>query len=129
MPVILSYANPSAPKPTSNDLFDLKVIAISHDLLGILCFFPAMVGLIVSDDPSINLPLILMLIGGLALVASGLCIHRRRLRVFSLIVAALLCLMFPMGTIPGVATLRVLSRSTVIAHYRQSQVSPMTTCL
>src|SRR5438105_6839202 len=39
---------------------------------------------------------------GLAMLASGLCIQRRKARVFSLVVAAINCLGFPFGTALGV---------------------------
>jgi len=119
MPDVLSYAGPTRPKPNSNDSYDLKVIAIFTDILGVAGLFGPILGLTLSDDPSMRLPLILMLIGTLSVAASGLFIHCRRLRIFSLIIAALLCLMFPLGTILGISTLRILSRDTVIALYRQ----------
>ena len=120
MPEVLSYASPN-PQINTDDPFQLKAIAITHDILGALGIFPPIIGLIASDDPSMKLPLVLMLVGSLAIGASGICIHTRRLRVFSIIVAALLCLMFPIGTILGISTLRVLSRESVAAIYRASR--------
>ena len=58
--------------------------------------------------------------GGLANLVSGLCILRRRARVFSLVVAGFSCLAFPFGTALGVFTLVVLLRDSVVEAYRQN---------
>lgn len=54
--------------------------------------------------------------GGLA-IYSGRCIAKRRGRIFSLIMAGLMCLWIPLGTILGVFTFIVLLRPTVEAMY------------
>src|SRR5437867_39201 len=122
MPEILPYASPVT-QPSADNLFNLKALAISHDILGVLGVYLVIAGLVVGDDPSVKLPLALMLVGSVAVLASGICIQTRRLRIFSLIVAALLCLMFPVGTILGICTLRVLSRPTADLLYRTSQAN------
>lgn len=58
-----------------------------------------------------------ILTAGLANLASGFCIWKRRARVFSLIVAGLNCLCFPFGTALGVFTFVVLLRESVAEVY------------
>jgi tryptophan-rich sensory protein len=58
----------------------------------------------------------LCLVGNLA---SGLCLRRRRARMFSLVVGGVNCLAFPFGTALGVFTLIVLVRPTVTALYNR----------
>ncbi|HEV8293124.1 MAG TPA: hypothetical protein VGP94_14410, partial [Tepidisphaeraceae bacterium] len=69
-------------------------------------------------------PLLLMFAFGLAIAASGFFIHTRRSRIFSMIIAAILCLMFPIGTILGLFTLPVLARGSVGTLYRARRQNP-----
>jgi len=55
-----------------------------------------------------------------ALVFSGLGLRRRRRRTLSFVVACLVCINIPFGTLLGVFTLIVLSRPSVKALYDQS---------
>lgn len=61
--------------------------------------------------------------GGALTLASGLCIARRKARMFSIVVAGLSCLMFPFGTALGVFTLIVLLRESVVEVYERDAVS------
>jgi len=66
-----------------------------------------------------------MILGcGLANLGSGLCILRRRARIFSLVVAGISCLAFPFGTALGVFTLVVLLRDSVIEVYAAKAAPP-----
>jgi hypothetical protein len=56
-------------------------------------------------------------LGGLT-IYSGRCIHRRRRRIFSIVIAALHCANFPLGTVLGVFTIIVLVRPSVAEIYR-----------
>lgn len=58
-----------------------------------------------------------ILTGGVTNVISGWMILKRRTRVFSLIVAALDCMVFPFGTCLGVFTFVVLLRDSVREVY------------
>jgi hypothetical protein len=62
---------------------------------------------------------VLALVGSLAAleIATGFWIHRRRHRVATLVVAALLCPAIPFGTLLGVSTFVVMSRPTVKAMF------------
>lgn len=62
--------------------------------------------------------------GGLATLISGVCILRRRARIFSLIVAGISCLGFPFGTALGVFTLVVLLRDSVVEEYASRNSPP-----
>ncbi|MEN3943959.1 hypothetical protein WJU23_21835 [Prosthecobacter sp. SYSU 5D2] len=60
---------------------------------------------------------LIMVAGGVLTVISSRCIQRRVSRTFSIVVAALNCLQFPLGTLLGVFTLIVLSRDSVAQLY------------
>lgn len=52
-------------------------------------------------------------------LASGISMMRRRYSTFSMIVASITCLIFPIGTILGIWTLVVLNKPGVQAIYRE----------
>ena len=54
------------------------------------------------------------------MIYSGLSIAARRRRVFSLVVAGVMCLSFPIGTALGVFTIIVLVRDSVRAKYLEA---------
>jgi hypothetical protein len=59
----------------------------------------------------------MIILGGVGNVMSGLFIRGHKARVFSLVVAGINCLFFPIGTILGVFTLIVLLRPSVVELY------------
>ena len=61
-----------------------------------------------------------MLVIGILNVMSGLFLRGRKNRTFSLVVAGIDCLQFPLGTILGVFTFVVLFRDSVRALYEQA---------
>jgi hypothetical protein len=63
------------------------------------------------------------IIGGLT-IYSGVCMRRRRYHTFSLIIAAISCLSFPLGTALGVFTFIVLLRPSVKAEYDYRRTLP-----
>lgn len=65
-----------------------------------------------------------MLALGAANLISGLCILRRRARIFSLIVAGFDCMGFPFGTTLGVFTFIVLLRDSVVEVYDGAEKGP-----
>lgn len=60
---------------------------------------------------------ILLFIGCVANILSGVFLWRRRHRLFSLVVAGLNCLQIPFGTALGVFTLSILMRDSVRPSY------------
>lgn len=54
---------------------------------------------------------------GVLTIYSGRSIARRRRRLFSMVVAGIICLWFPFGTVLGVFTLVVLMRQSVMRLY------------
>lgn len=62
--------------------------------------------------------------GGVVCLVSGFCLLRRRARTFSLIVAGLICLGFPFGTVLGVFTFVVLLRESVAEVYAAAARRP-----
>ena len=57
---------------------------------------------------------------GAAIIYSGICLGRKRRRMFSLIVAAISCAFVPIGTVLGIFTLLVLLRDSVRMSYAQT---------
>jgi hypothetical protein len=55
---------------------------------------------------------------------SGRFLARRRNRLFSFVMAALLCMFVPFGTILGIFTIIVLSKESVQRLYRTTPVTP-----
>jgi hypothetical protein len=74
------------------------------DFFGIFKWFYLMVGTLAIG-------------GGFGNLLSGLLIVRRKLRIFSLIMAAVNCVMVPFGTVLGVFTMVVLLRPSVCEAY------------
>jgi len=121
MPEILPYASPAL-QPNPDDLVHLKTLAISHDVFGVIIALSAVLGLIISaEEPLTRLYLTLIGAFGLAIAACGFCIHSRRLRILSILIAAILSLIFPLGTILGISTIAVLLRPSVRALYSASR--------
>lgn len=57
---------------------------------------------------------------GILSIVSGRCIARRRRRVFSLVIAGLNCISFPLGTALGVFTFIVLLRDSIRPLYGEA---------
>lgn len=66
---------------------------------------------------------LLVISSGLNL-ASGICLRRRRLRMFSMVIGGLNCLQVPFGTALGVFTFIVLSRESVRDLYLENGEKP-----
>ena len=60
---------------------------------------------------------LLLVVGGVGNLLSGLFIRKKRNRIFSLIVAGINCVQFPFGTMLGVFTFVVLLRDSVRELY------------
>ena len=116
MPEVLPYATPAA-QPSSDDLLHLKTLAIIHDVFGGLIAATAALGILAAEVPLMRLCFALMAAVGLAISVSGFCIHTRRLRPFSVLIAAILSPMFPLGTMLGISTIFVLLRPSVNELY------------
>src|SRR5581483_1539884 len=61
-----------------------------------------------------------LILSALLNLLSGICLHRRTHRTFSLIIAGLNCLHFPFGTVLGIFTIIILSRESVRILYEES---------
>jgi hypothetical protein len=55
---------------------------------------------------------------GVCNLLSAQYIKNRKYRIFSIVIACVDCISFPIGTILGVMALIVLSRNSVIEHYK-----------
>ncbi|WP_200268931.1 hypothetical protein [Luteolibacter pohnpeiensis] len=58
----------------------------------------------------------------IATFLSGRFISKRQNRMFSFVVACMICLFMPLGTILGVFTLIILSRDSVVALYNDRRI-------
>ena len=66
---------------------------------------------------------IFMIVGwssAICMIISGRKLRQRKGRMFSMVIAAIECMMFPFGTILGVFTLIVLNKDSVKELYKQS---------
>ncbi len=79
--------------------------------------FPRGIGLLFAGLGGVFV-LIGWTVGGLTIYA-GRCLHQRKHRTLTMIMAGLNCLQIPFGTALGIATFLVLQRPTVEALYRQ----------
>ncbi len=68
---------------------------------------------------------ILLVLGGVLNLISGLCLRSRRARIFSLIIAGLDILQMPFGTTLGVFTFIVLLRPSVVDLYEANTPPPV----
>src|SRR5437762_373537 len=103
-------------------------VAIIHFGLGLLMMLrPGMFG---NNPPPPFVGLLLAFVGGAIIICgwtigictiySGRCIQHRVRRTFSIVVAAINCVLFPLGTALGVFTLIVLMRDSVRRLYGAS---------
>ncbi len=136
-----------APAPsTDRDGEHLRLLAIFHYVLAAIgavfaCFPLLHVGLglmmvlnpdFLAEGPKANPPpwwfgYIFVVLGGLMVLAgwamaiatfiSGRFMARRRHRMFSFVVAAILCIFMPFGTVLGIFTIIVLSKESVQRLY------------
>jgi hypothetical protein len=135
-----------SPNSPSTDAEHLRLLVIFHYVVAamgaVFACFPLLhvaigVMMVVSPEfmaggekgtpppPAIGYLFIVM--GGLCVVlgwaaaictfVSGRFLARRRNRMFSFVMAALLCMMFPFGTVLGIFTIIVLSRESVQRLY------------
>jgi hypothetical protein len=79
---------------------------------------PTYIGLLMSAFAGCFM-LLGWLFGGLT-IYSGVCIHKRKHRTFSLVMAGINCLSVPFGTALGVFTIIVLTRESVRSQYAQA---------
>ncbi len=137
---------PTQQEVTDNE--HLRLISIFHYVVGGMhiafsCFFlfHVAIGLLMLFQPNffgpqqgvpppawigilfVVLPSILILLAwalGAVTIYSGVCIKGRRHRLFSLVVAAINCLVVPIGTALGIFTILVLVRDSVRRMYEAS---------
>lgn len=103
-----------------------------HVAMGLLIFFhPGMGSGGRNDIPPHWFGLIFVIFGGFFVLVgwtaaictfiSGRCLAKRRKRMFSYVMAAILCAFMPFGTVLGVFTLIVLGRESVRQLYLEKQ--------
>jgi drug/metabolite transporter (DMT)-like permease len=109
----------------------LKRLSNLHMGLGVLMFvsFPLLFALSLAVLPAgeWGAPvwlggLLLLVLVAVALMASSRALEVRSQRRFSLVCGAVALLLFPIGTVVGVYTLRVLTRPDIVAAYTQGRV-------
>ena len=129
----------------NDDKQHLKLLSIFHYIVGgllvFLSLFPLIhlsVGIVtITSDSSENVPLqvgylfaafgaISFLLGeacAIATIVSGRFLKRRKRYWFSFVMACILCLFMPLGTILGIFTIIVLSRPSVKELYSLSSAN------
>lgn len=133
----------------NNDEEHLKLLALFHYVVGgigavfacfplihvglglAMLFEPKMLGGANGSGPPAFAGIFFILMGGffvllgwaiaICTVISGRFLARRKHRVFSFVIAAILCLFIPFGTVLGVFTIIVLSRDSVRALYGEQR--------
>lgn len=135
------------PALPSKDLEHLKLLSLFHYIVGGLgvffaCFplFHVFFGLMMMFKPEVvsgqgspppfifgafmvGLGLTLTLLGwatAICTIISGRMLAQRKRRMFSFVVAAILCVFMPLGTVLGVFTIIVLSRDSVRRLYGEA---------
>lgn len=142
---------PTNPNNTSKDDEHLKLLSIFHYVVGgISCFFACIpllhvvIGLfIIIASGSINgkggeappqfMGWLFLIMGStffivgqimaIAVILSGWFISKRKYYLYSFVVACVLCLFCPFGTVLGVFTIIVLSRESVKETYQHIKMS------
>jgi hypothetical protein len=102
----------------------LKILAIFHLFVGGIGAAGAiLIGVSNHNNPLLRMVSISMFIAYAVFFSSGLCIWNHRYRAFSVIVAALACLVFPIGTILGVWTIVALCKREGTRIYNDRSAS------
>lgn len=65
-----------------------------------------------------------LIVGAVLSLMSGRFMSRRKARTFSIVVAGLMCLQIPFGTVLGVFTIVVLTRESVMRLYAPAESGP-----
>ncbi len=109
----LAYAAPD--EPSTDDLYQLRVLAVCYWALGaILAFGGVMVCVAVPLNDAGLCGTATVVMGTLSAIA-GLFLYTKQYLWFILCVSAFMLLVFPFGTILGVATIGVLRKPAVAA--------------
>jgi hypothetical protein len=133
------------------DLQHLKMLAIFHYIFGVLTLLGGCVGILyivlgafMAANPEqftegaqpppppfvggmlVFMGACLMLVAwgmGVLIIVAGRCLANQRRRTFCIVIAAIMCLSFPLGTLLGVFTIIVLARPSVAALFAQRQAA------
>ena len=104
------YAHPDTERGR-DDAYYLNSLAMTHEVLG---FVGASLGLFAHPGSNAGGPIV-MIGGSILLLVSGVCMHLRCLRHFSIILAGIL--LVPLGIFIPIYTLRLLTRNGVVVLY------------
>ncbi|MBI1177162.1 hypothetical protein GC207_06945 [bacterium] len=134
----------TSPTPANQDVANLNLLAVFHFVVGGLGFVCACIPLIhlaigiaiivapdrvfKNSEPApvlvgylfVIVATLFILVGWTAAIftaVSGWMIKKRRRRMFSFVMGAVLCIFFPFGTVLGVFTLILLNKESVKALY------------
>ena len=113
-PVQYAHQNP----PSAEDAANLRLLAICQIAFGGLgLLIGALVAMTVTNDSQFQRLVLALLIADFFCVLSGICMFMTRFRIFSMFIAAITCVVFPLGTIMGIWALIVLCRDGVKELY------------
>ena len=114
-PVQYAHNNP----PSAEDAANLRLLAVCQIAFGGLgLLIGALVAMSMTGDPEFQRLVLVLLSADLFCVLSGICMFLVRFRIFSMVVAAITCVVFPVGTIMGIWALIVLCRDGVKELYK-----------
>jgi ABC-type polysaccharide/polyol phosphate export permease len=117
-PVQYAHHNP----PSAEDAANLRLLAICQIAFGGLgLLIGALLTMTITADPQFQRLVLAFLIADLFCVLSGICMFITRFRIFSMFVAAITCVVFPIGPIMGVWALIVLCRPGVAQLYKSAK--------
>jgi hypothetical protein len=115
----------SAQGPTRKDFVRLKWLAIGNGIFGALGIIGFAIPLISLWGNSIDRYIFLAELWFFILIfLSSICIAKRSFRIFSILIASLLCLLFPIGTAIGAITIVILRQRMVRLIYQENNRSP-----
>jgi hypothetical protein len=133
--------NPPLAPASPEDLEHLRLLAIAHmvgavilALVSCLPMIHLLIGFGIMVQGEFLIGLFFAAVAGFLIVAgwtlavctfiSGQRLQQRRSRTFSIVIAALLCTLMPLGTALGIFTLIVLNRRSVIELYAATATPP-----
>lgn len=142
---------PALPLQTDKDAEHLRLLAIFHYIVAgigaffacfplihvalgaLMVFHPSTMQGSANEPPPAAVGYLFIFLGGLFILMgwsmavctflSGRFIAKRKNRVFSFVIAGLLCMFMPFGTVLGIFTIIVLSRESVQRLYQTARLS------
>jgi len=116
MPETIPYETPD-PRKVADDLYQLKALTICQFVFAGVALFAIPSAVITGSW------FVMTILGtyGMMQLVSGICMHQRKWRKLTIVVSAINCALFPLGTIFGGATINLLNRPAIMEIYRNHE--------